>query len=489
MRKQEFTIEVYLKALRNSVKIMSVSKNKYYTAAQKDCSQHLKPTLDYGQHSLEQHVPRILFEMKQIARTHGNGTSSGRTEVFDLLWGDGGGDNDIRVPIQQLLHPAFQQPLFHYINMYPYLVVYCTRKSKDRENWDAGLLYTIEVAKSVLSSEEWSANSGIDFLSSASHPKTGPLNTRETLLKIFTRQTFLRTDFDLMGYSPKDIIVPYYVPSIAPMDTDEENRLLLFFAGGDNPPGGLRSQFQDSVLNLAANSGLSDVFFSLTASATLSAEEYSRRMGRADFCLMLRGDTASSKRLFSAVSHGCIPVIISDWIPLPFEALLDYSQFTLRFSESAFHNVETLLAYLRTEVGPARKAALRRNLLMARSLLLYQAAEPGTTLGTDMRNVSRGVECFLLNPVSLTLVEAFIRRKKYCDELSNPQSSVLCVRLYGRLIAAIEEEKAAPVGRKVSPGMTEPPPLQDDGRLRYSATRQKPRTRKSREHIFESIFL
>jgi hypothetical protein len=200
---------------------------------------------------------------------------------------------------------------------------------------------------------------------------------------------------------------------------------------------------------LAIQSELSDVFFSVsTSSASLSAAEYSQRMGRADFCLMLRGDTASSKRLFSAISHGCIPVIISDWIPLPFEALLDYSQFTLRFSESAFHNVEALLTYLRIEVGPARKAALRRNLHMARSLLLYQPAEvgigtgvaalgPGGKVGAKAfpprSSSSSSAEYFLLNPVTLTLIEAFIRRKKYCDDLSLSTISPMCSQLYDRL--------------------------------------------------------
>jgi hypothetical protein len=452
-RNQEFGIEVYLIALRNSVKIISILKNKYYIAAQKDCSQHIKSSLDYNQHSLEQNFPRILYEMKQIAHMlHDNATVGGSVDYFDLLWKDVDDvdDIDIRVP-KKHFHPAFQRPLFHYINMYPYFVVYCTRKSKDKENWDAGRQYTIEVAKSVVKSKEWSANSGIDFISPASHPKTGPLNTHEMELKMFIRQTFLRTDFDLMGYSPKDIIVPYFVPSTVRADTAGESRLLLFFAGGDNPPGGLRSQFQDSFADLAMQSDFSDVYFSVAASASLSGAEYSQRMSRADFCLMLRGDTASSKRLFSAISHGCIPVIISDWIPLPFEALLDYSQFTLRFSESAFHNVEGLLTYLRIEVGPARREALRRNLHMARSLLLYQPAEAGggggagsggkvgtkafSTLSLQQPPLPSpsSVEYFLLNPVTLTLIEAFIRRKKYCDDLSLSTISAMCSQLYDRL--------------------------------------------------------
>lgn len=36
------------------------------------------------------------------------------------------------------------------------------------------------------------------------------------------------------------------------------------------------------------------------------------------------GDTPSSARLFDAIISGCIPVIVSDELELPFEGILDY---------------------------------------------------------------------------------------------------------------------------------------------------------------------
>ena len=36
------------------------------------------------------------------------------------------------------------------------------------------------------------------------------------------------------------------------------------------------------------------------------------------------GDTPSSARLFDAIVSGCIPLIISDELELPFEGILDY---------------------------------------------------------------------------------------------------------------------------------------------------------------------
>ena len=48
-------------------------------------------------------------------------------------------------------------------------------------------------------------------------------------------------------------------------------------------------------------------------------DEYLQQMLRARFCLAPRGDTASAKRLYESIAAGCIPIIISDRLKLPFE--------------------------------------------------------------------------------------------------------------------------------------------------------------------------
>lgn len=51
--------------------------------------------------------------------------------------------------------------------------------------------------------------------------------------------------------------------------------------------------------------------------------------GRSLFCLNPAGDTPSSARLFDAIVSGCIPVIVSDELELPFEGILDYRKVNL----------------------------------------------------------------------------------------------------------------------------------------------------------------
>ena len=50
-------------------------------------------------------------------------------------------------------------------------------------------------------------------------------------------------------------------------------------------------------------------------------------MSTSKFCLNIAGDTPSSNRLFDAIVSHCVPVVISDDIELPFEDVLDYSEF------------------------------------------------------------------------------------------------------------------------------------------------------------------
>lgn len=50
-------------------------------------------------------------------------------------------------------------------------------------------------------------------------------------------------------------------------------------------------------------------------------------MAASKFCLNIAGDTPSSNRLFDSIASHCVPVIISDEIELPYEDVLDYTEF------------------------------------------------------------------------------------------------------------------------------------------------------------------
>lgn len=72
-----------------------------------------------------------------------------------------------------------------------------------------------------------------------------------------------------------------------------------------------------------------DVHFSFGSIGNNGISDASRGMHASKFCLNIAGDTPSSNRLFDAIASHCVPVIISDEIELPFEDVLDYSEFCI----------------------------------------------------------------------------------------------------------------------------------------------------------------
>lgn len=71
-------------------------------------------------------------------------------------------------------------------------------------------------------------------------------------------------------------------------------------------------------------------------------------MRKSLFCLSPAGDTPSSARLFDAIVSGCIPVIISDDLELPFEGILDYREVNMEI-QTAF-NIFMLISHAFTHL-------------------------------------------------------------------------------------------------------------------------------------------
>ncbi len=491
--KQEYSMKTYMLALTNSVKIVNLPFTKTHLNAIRDCNRYKKPSLFYNQHSLELRFPSVLNLMSEVSEKYKHAPGNG---YFDIQWNDNRTytastdgqnhksvttDNSHKLLDEHDTSRVFDEPVFFYLQSFVYYIVYCSYKPRGKENWKKGAAYLEEIAEHVVSTPDWETNKGVDFLSPASHPKSGPMNVHPASLNFFLRQSFLRTDFDFTGNRPKDIVVPYYVEytqdperyfnnatsggrinkhglkpleairnrqeklrmrtrgwgstltdSLSTVAVDSEasaNReligdsvtksTLILFVGSRNPLHGLREEFEQAF-QLSVDRHLhTDIVY--TTEVT-SQETYKRLLFNAEFCLCVRGDTASSGRLFSVIEAGCIPVLISDWLHLPFQSLIDYSQFTLNFPESIVNNVDYLVDYLR-HLPAERKARMRQSLVDVRPLLLYETSRS---------------DLYALNPVTLSLVEALITRKQYCDKLtSSATASPMCLKVARRLQVAL----------------------------------------------------
>ena len=459
-------VHTYLRALQHAVAIVSLPASLtdvYRDKCTTLTAQHIRKTIETHPHSLELHFPSILQDMSRSSSfATVNGSTSSRSSR--LLEGD----------FNPLWHPsvlssspslgAMVEPLFYYVAALPYHVVYCTNKRRHKEDWTGRDKYWLQVADYLLledainvdttealragnhpantivaemntpsaassATSAFRRNMGADFVVPASHPQLSPGKMHPSSLSYLLRASFLKTDLDVAGSVPKDVVVPYFLPvddSSAISDQESSNRSyqpdkseaaaadaaalsqscrnrhsgilvsnttstivpyhrrrLLFFAGSDNPRNGFRTLFyrqlqraltlesksvkevetttmstgkvsvrgkgdgDDSDLTEAIDRGgvyfqltplpqpqtAAASFFSLFSMAgttmatphentegeeditssqqpppgSLSSEDegrwFGRQMRESLFCLVLRGDTTSSLRLFHAGRH------------------------------------------------------------------------------------------------------------------------------------------------------------------------------------------
>ena len=73
------------------------------------------------------------------------------------------------------------------------------------------------------------------------------------------------------------------------------------------------------------------------------------------FAFVPRGDAEFSYRLLEAMSFGCIPIILSDGLVLPFDRLISWADISLHMPESRLSEIPAFLA----QVSPERIAEMQ----------------------------------------------------------------------------------------------------------------------------------
>ncbi|KAI8561798.1 hypothetical protein RHMOL_Rhmol04G0369400 [Rhododendron molle] len=160
----------------------------------------------------------------------------------------------------------------------------------------------------------------------------------------------------------KDLILPY-VPNVHLCDpkclseSETNRKTLLFFRGRlkRNAGGKIRSKLGAEL------SGAEGVQIEEGTAGEAGKEAAQDGMRKSIFCLSPAGDTPSSARLFDAIVSGCIPVIVSDELELPFEGILDYRKIALFVSSSDAVQPGWLLTFLRS-ISPSQIREMRTNL-------------------------------------------------------------------------------------------------------------------------------
>ncbi|CAI5509682.1 unnamed protein product [Closterium sp. Naga37s-1] len=205
---------------------------------------------------------------------------------------------------------------------------------------------------------------------------------------------------DLDMYRPMDadplidVVVPY--AALVPAYSDDpgswqQRPTLLYFRGNKWRAGHSEGQAVRRALAEVLVGQRGVVFEAALASDEDNIMGAAGGLRRAKYCLSPEGDTSSSCRLYDSILSGCIPVVVSDSIELPFEDDIDYSSFAL-FVPTALalrpgHLLELLRGQSRTQ-WQRRWSNMRR---LRKHFEFSSPPEPGGAEDTVWRAVSRRI--------------------------------------------------------------------------------------------------
>lgn len=191
----------------------------------------------------------------------------------------------------------------------------------------------VDIVDFLRRSKYWQTSGGRDHIIPMHHPNAFRFLRQEVNASILIVADFGRYSKSMSNLR-KDVVAPYVhvVDSYTddePEDPFESRPTLAFFRGRTvrKDEGFIRAKLAKIL------SGYNDVRYESSIASEEGIKLSTDGMRSSKFCLHLAGDTPSSCRLFDAIVSHCVPVIISDKIELPYEHELDYSQFTVFFSD------------------------------------------------------------------------------------------------------------------------------------------------------------
>ncbi|MCO5614169.1 hypothetical protein L7F22_068450 [Adiantum nelumboides] len=108
----------------------------------------------------------------------------------------------------------------------------------------------------------------------------------------------------------------------------------------------------------------------------LGRREYFEHLRNAKFCLAPRGESSWTLRFYESFFVECVPVILSDEMELPFQNVIDYREFSIKWPSSRIS--EELLDYLYS-IPDADIERMLERARAVRCLFVYGPEEKGCT--------------------------------------------------------------------------------------------------------------
>ncbi|KAM2447448.1 hypothetical protein PS1_017782 [Malus domestica] len=183
------------------------------------------------------------------------------------------------------------------------------------------------------------------------------------------------------GFKPQrdvsipEINIPYGKFGPTPQNTSLDKRsILAFFAGGSH--GHIRKilleHWKDKDNEVQVHEYLKN------------KKDYFKLMGKAKFCLCPSGYEVASARVVTAISVGCVPVLISDDYVLPFSDVLDWSKFSVYIPSKKIPEIKTILR----GISPSRYLELQKSVMeVHRHFTIHRPAQPYDMLHMVLHSV------------------------------------------------------------------------------------------------------
>uniref|UniRef100_A0A7C9AXF7 Exostosin GT47 domain-containing protein n=1 Tax=Opuntia streptacantha TaxID=393608 RepID=A0A7C9AXF7_OPUST len=191
----------------------------------------------------------------------------------------------------------------------------------------------VDILKFLRESKYWQRSQGRDHVIPMHHPNAFRFLRDQINASILIVSDFGRYEKNVSNLR-KDVVAPYVhvVDSYTNDDTQdpfESCKTLLFFRGRTvrKGEGSVRAELQKIL------AGYDDVHYERSVASAENIKKSTEGMRSTKFCLDPAGDTPSSCRLFDAIVSHCVPVIVSDKVELPYEDELDYTRFSIFFSD------------------------------------------------------------------------------------------------------------------------------------------------------------
>ncbi|KAK6154801.1 hypothetical protein DH2020_009049 [Rehmannia glutinosa] len=258
----------------------------------------------------------------------------------------------------------------------------------------------------------WKRNNGWDHVFICQDPNA--------LYKVIDRVkngVLLVSDFGRLAHNQaslvKDVILPYsHRINTYKGDIGLENRKsLLFFMGNRYRKEG--GKIRDLLFQVLENE--QGVIIKHGAQSRESRRVATQGMHTSRFCLHPAGDTPSACRLFDAIVSLCVPVIVSDYIELPFEDVIDYRKIAIFVDSTTAVTPGNLVKLLR-RVSPEKILEFQKELKKVKKYFEYE--DPNGTVREIWRQVA----------LKLPLIKLMSNRDKriVVRDLTEPDCSCLC---------------------------------------------------------------